>query len=118
MRRCSKTGCHAHATSTLTYVYADSTAVVGPLALAAVPGSYDLCRQHSDRVTAPRGWEMIRLPEDELLAPVPAEDDLLALANAIREVGNRTDDVRGAEPLPPGVVVLAEKRHLRVIAEG
>lgn len=117
MRRCSRTGCQARAGSTMTYVYADSMAVVGPLALAAEPGSYDLCRRHADTVTAPRGWEMIRLANDDSVRRVPPEDDLLALADAIREVGNRTDDPRPDDRLPAGVVVLAERRHLRVITD-
>lgn len=48
--------------STLTYVYADSTAVLGPLALVAEPGTYDLCARHAERTSVPRGWEVIRLP--------------------------------------------------------
>jgi hypothetical protein len=53
-RRCSKPSCAQPAVSTLTYVYADSTAVVGPLATYAEPHCYDLCQMHSDRLTAPR----------------------------------------------------------------
>jgi len=102
----------------MTYVYADSTAVVGPLALVDEPGSYDLCRPHADNVTAPQGWELIRLPdEDGARSRMAADDDLLALANVIREVGNRTDDPVAGSGLPEGVVVLAEKGHLRMIAD-
>ena len=43
IRQCSKTACVRHATSTLTYVYAEQTAVLGPLATFAEPHSYDLC---------------------------------------------------------------------------
>ena len=43
------------AVATLTYVYADSTAVVGPLATHAEPHCYDLCEEHANRLTAPRG---------------------------------------------------------------
>jgi hypothetical protein len=43
LRRCSRTACGRQAVATLTYVYADSTAVVGPLATYAEPHSYDLC---------------------------------------------------------------------------
>ena len=51
---------------TLTYVYRDSTAVLGPLATYAEPHCYDLCAEHSERLTAPMGWELVRLPvEDE-----------------------------------------------------
>lgn len=70
--------------STLTYVYADSTAVVGPLATYAEPHCYDLCQMHSDRLTAPKGWEVVRItPDPDALKP--SSDDLEALANAVRE---------------------------------
>ena len=51
VRRCSRSGCTEPAVATLTYVYADSTAVVGPLATQAEPHSYDLCTQHAHRQT-------------------------------------------------------------------
>ncbi len=83
-RRCSRPACKHPAVYTLTYVYRDSTAVLGPLAAYVEPHCYDLCSAHADRLTAPRGWEVVRLPVD----PVPAEaDDLEALANAVREAG-------------------------------
>lgn len=86
LRRCSRTACGNAAVATLTYVYAESTAVLGPLATHAEPHCYDLCTDHSERLTAPRGWEIVRLaidPEDE----GPSSDDLEALANAVREAG-------------------------------
>ena len=59
-RRCSRNGCPKSAVATLTYVYADSTAVVGPLAAFAEPHSYDLCERHARGLTAPRGWDLVR----------------------------------------------------------
>ena len=86
MRRCSRTACNRTAVATLTYVYADSTAVLGPLATYAEPHCYDLCEVHGDRLTAPRGWEIVRLaPDPSMLGP--SSDDLEALANAVREAG-------------------------------
>jgi len=49
---------------TLTYVYRDSTAVLGPLATYVEPHCYDLCASHAGRLTAPRGWDVVRLPVD------------------------------------------------------
>jgi hypothetical protein len=72
--------------TTLTYVYADQTAVVGPLATYAEPHSYDLCEVHGERLSAPRGWEVLRLAPDPSTLP-PTQDDLLALADAVREAG-------------------------------
>ncbi len=77
--------------ATLTYVYADQTAVLGPLATYAEPHAYDLCAEHSERLSAPRGWSILRLAPD-LAVPPPTHDDLLALADAVREAGR---------PLPP-----------------
>ena len=70
--------------STLTYVYADSIAVLGPLSTYAEPHAYDLCSPHGERLSVPRGWEVLRLSPDPL-AGRPTTDDLLALADAVRE---------------------------------
>ncbi len=64
-------------------MYSDSTAVVGPLAVASEPHSWDLCVSHAGRITAPRGWELVRHAGP--LATNPDEDDLIALAEAVRE---------------------------------
>lgn len=86
VRRCSRPGCPSPAIATLTYVYADSTAVLGPLATAAEPHSYDLCAVHAERLTVPRGWDAVRLSA-ATAAPQPSSDDLEALADAVREAG-------------------------------
>jgi hypothetical protein len=65
-------------------VYADQTAVLGPLATYAEPHAYDLCEAHSERLSAPRGWEVMRLAPDPRSLE-PTSDDLLALADAVRE---------------------------------
>jgi hypothetical protein len=57
---CSKVACSDEASSTLTYVYADSMAVLGPLSLVAEPHSYDLCYRHSQSLSAPQGWQIVR----------------------------------------------------------
>ena len=44
----------------VSYVYADSEAVVGPLALHPEPHSYDLCPHHATRLTVPQGWRVVR----------------------------------------------------------
>ena len=69
--------------ATLTFVYKDSTAVVGPLATASEPHSWDLCVIHAGRITAPRGWDLVRHAGP--LPSHPDEDDLVALADAVRE---------------------------------
>ncbi|NNG20244.1 DUF3499 domain-containing protein [Naumannella sp. ID2617S] len=116
-RGCSRTGCSATAVATLTYVYADSTAVLGPLALRAEPGCYDLCERHGSNLSAPRGWEVIRLPETDDTDAEPSTDDLLALAEAVREVGFRLDPPAPEPASRSGVVQLARRGHLTVLAD-
>ncbi len=99
--------------ATLTYVYSDQTAVLGPLATYAEPHAYDLCAAHSDRLIAPRGWEVLRLAPDAD-AFGPSTDDLLALADAVREA---------ARPAPTGDAgagresarEVGRRGHLRVL---
>jgi Protein of unknown function (DUF3499) len=110
LRRCSRTACGRPAVATLTYVYADSTAVVGPLATYAEPHSYDLCEEHGSRLTVPRGWEVVRLDIDGS-RPVPTVDDLEALADAVREAA-RPPTLAAAEP--EGLEV-GRRGHLRVL---
>lgn len=116
VRRCSRTACGRPAVATLTYVYADSTAVLGPLATYAEPHCYDLCAEHSERLTAPRGWDVVRLAVDSGPAR-PSSDDLEALANAVREAARpqaRPERLRergeGADPRE-----VARRGHLRVL---
>lgn len=109
-RRCSRTACKQPAVFTLTYVYADSTAVLGPLAAYVEPHCYDLCADHAERLTAPRGWEIVRLPGEPEEAQ-PSSDDLEALANAVREAAR---PVPGSEPVGQGVEV-SRRGHLRVL---
>ncbi len=86
VRRCSRAACGKTAVATLTYVYSDSTAVLGPLATYAEPHCYDLCEPHASRLTAPRGWEVVRhSPEHADVVRARSSDDLVALADAVRE---------------------------------
>jgi len=109
-RACSRSACSRPAASTLTYVYADQTAVLGPLATYREPHCYDLCDRHTERLTAPRGWEVIRLSMDTSNQG-PSPDDLLALADAVREAAQpRILE----QPLGQGVEV-GRRGHLRVL---
>jgi hypothetical protein len=128
-RCCSRTACKQPPVYTLTYVYRDSTAVLGPLAAYVEPHCYDLCEKHAARLVVPRGWDVVRLPKD------PAReraDDLEALANVVREAGHdRPGHERSAaarrsaapdgppftgatEPVGQGVEV-GRRGHLRVL---
>ena len=109
LRRCSRAGCGQAAVATLTYVYADSTAVVGPLATYAEPHCYDLCTSHAGRLTAPRGWELVRL-DPPSSPPRPLAEDLEALANAVREAARSPGD-----PPHEGPGSTGRLGHLRVL---
>ena len=95
-RHCSKPGCSTVAVATLTYDYRDSTVVVGPLATVADPNSYDLCDEHAHNLTAPLGWQVVRLATTFEPAP-PSGDDLAALVDAVRRVAQEAQ----AAPVPP-----------------
>jgi hypothetical protein len=118
MRRCSRTACGRPAVATLTYVYSDSTAVLGPLATYAEPHCYDLCAQHAERLTAPRGWEVVRLAPDTEPAG-PSHDDLLALADAVREAARPRPEASGpaATPRRGSAVEVGRRGHLRVLRD-
>jgi hypothetical protein len=92
--------------ATLTYVYADSTAVIGPLAASAEPHSYDLCDAHARTLTAPRGWDVFR-PDGEFEAPGRVGDDLVAIADAVREPRSVPRPTRRRRP--------GARAHLRVL---
>ncbi len=105
--------------STLTYVYADSTAVLGPLASHAEPHCYDLCSAHAERLTAPRGWEVVRLAPDLIEQAGPSHDDLLALADAVREAA-RVPVEPELVPAPPregSSLEIGRRGHLRVLRD-
>jgi hypothetical protein len=103
--------------ATLTYVYSDCTAVLGPLATYAEPHCYDLCLKHSERLTAPVGWEIVRLePDPDALKP--SSDDIEALANAVREAARPRDSAASSLPEVtnhPSTVEVSRKGHLRVL---
>ncbi|SUO86782.1 Protein of uncharacterised function (DUF3499) [Trueperella pyogenes] len=72
----------------MTYGYREATAVIGPLSPVPQQGAFDLCKDHANSVTVPVGWQMVRLQTEFEEAP-PSTDDLLALAEAIREASQR-----------------------------
>lgn len=112
VRKCSRTGCANPAVATLTYAYADSTAVVGPLATYSEPHSYDLCEEHALRLTVPRGWEVVR-HDGEFAVPEPSVDDLTALAEAVREAGRPDRPIEQPEPQAGA----GRRGHLRVLPD-
>jgi Protein of unknown function (DUF3499) len=121
-RQCSRTACSGGAIATLTYVYSDQTAVLGPLATYAEPHTYDLCVVHAQGLTVPRGWDVIRLTT-EYADPGLSPDDLVAVADAVREAA-RPPQASGAaavaarpEAEKNGTVEIARRGHLRILRD-
>lgn len=107
-RRCSRASCTSVAIKTLTYIYSDSTAVLGPLSTYAEPHNYDLCEIHSQRLTVPVGWSVFK---EEIIdqSTGPTDEDLMAIANAVREVANSDLNAKAMQP------ELGRRGHLRVL---
>lgn len=98
---------------TLTYIYAESRAVLGPISTFAEPHSYDLCERHASRLTVPNGWSVDR-EEMSAIGLGPSEDDLMAIADAVREVA------RSHESAPPQSIdtqsaLVGRRGHLRAV---
>lgn len=101
--------------ATLTYVYSECTAVLGPLATNADPHCYDLCQVHAERMTVPRGWDVVRLDFDPDQFG-PTIDDLEALADAVRDAARSTSAPAAVIPdVPSGTVEGTRRGHLRVL---
>lgn len=112
-RSCSRGGCRRKAVTTLTYVYADSIAVVGPLATYAEPHAYDLCEIHGERLTVPNGWQVIR-QERSGSEPGPSDADLMAIADAVREVAHPTQNSESTNTSSNNLG-LGRRGHLRAV---
>ena len=113
-RVCSRVTCRSVASMTLTYIYADSTAVLGPLATFSEPHSYDLCDKHSARLTVPNGWNVIRQSVDVDHAG-PSDDDLMAIADAVREVAHVPLASEHEVSTSPSQSSVGRRGHLRAV---
>ncbi|MBD2762740.1 DUF3499 domain-containing protein [Kocuria sp. cx-116] len=98
-RTCSRQTCSRAAMCTLTYVYSDSTAVIGALSARSEPHAYDLCAFHADRMTAPRGWRVVRLESPDGWN----RDDLGAVVEAVRDDEQPAARRRSPSPQRPGM---------------
>lgn len=92
----------------MTYNYGEATAVVGPLSPIAQKGALDLCEEHANTVTVPRGWSMVRLVTEYEPVP-PSDNDLMALADAIKATSKR--DVPEPRPAQREVRRNADVNH-------
>jgi hypothetical protein len=83
---------------TLTYVYSESTAVLGPLAT----------------FSEPNGWTVIRQSVDENSSG-PSEDDLMAIADAVREVAQSALVDQSPSSTPQSHSSVGRRGHLRAV---
>ena len=67
-----------------------------------------LCASHSERLTVPVGWSVIK-QEPTIEQSGPSDDDLMAIANAVREVANSDLNQKA---MPPE---LGRRGHLRAL---
>lgn len=59
-RICSKVACNRDAVATLTFDYDEQMAALGPLGAGNDPHAHDLCAQHTDRLSVPQGWIVLK----------------------------------------------------------
>ena len=104
------------ATMTLTYIYSESTAVLGTLATFAEPHAYDLCEFHARKLTVPNGWSVIK-EEISQSGSGPTEDDLMAIADAVREVASTpiAENTSTAATLAASTEHIGRRGHLRAV---
>lgn len=55
---CSRPACARAPAATLTYDYGSSTATIDHLA-PSHPMQYDLCAEHTERLSVPNGWTLV-----------------------------------------------------------
>jgi hypothetical protein len=99
---------------TLTYVYSESKAVVGPLATFSEPHAYDLCVVHGTRLKVPHGWSVIKQELDGV-SQGPSDDDLMAIADAVREVASKEVDPITPTPSTSTQQQIGRRGHLRAV---
>ncbi|CAB4700046.1 unannotated protein [freshwater metagenome] len=99
---------------TLTYIYAESTAVVGPLATFSEPHAYDLCVIHAERLKVPHGWNVIKqeVTGEEV---GPSDDDLMAIADAVREVAKPAVESQEPTNSSGSSSQIGRRGHLRAV---
>ena len=111
-RSCSRVGCRVAATMTLTYNYSESLATLSPISPFAEPHTYDLCEKHAAKLTVPHGWKFQReVISQESVGPT--DDDLMAIADAVREAANLTQP--NSAPINEATSPLGRRGHLRAV---
>lgn len=111
LRRCSKSGCVRTAVATLSYNYGEQVATLAPLQQFREPHNYELCAEHSERLTVPRGWQVVT--EELSREPIFHEDDFSAIADAVRDVA--VEKSLGESEATSSQPDLRRRGHLRAL---
>lgn len=111
IRRCTKSGCSLPAVATLSYNYAEQIATLAHLNQYPEPHTYDLCLRHSERLTVPRGWQVIAEQLHDL--PTYSDEDFTAIADAVRDVASA--DLIAGQEVEPSQTELRRRGHLRAL---
>ncbi|MCL2470894.1 MAG: DUF3499 domain-containing protein [Propionibacteriaceae bacterium] len=117
-KTCSRPGCAERAVAQVSYTYALSEVVVGPVDDYPEPGTYTLCQTHLDRLKAPKGWTVLQ--RGHPVVPSLSAAEIEALADEVRRVGLGGTEVDGTEQSlsdRSNLVTLASRAHLRVVAD-
>lgn len=120
-KACSRPGCHQRAIAQVIYAYRDLNVEVGPLGDDPPAGSYQLCPAHLERLSVPKGWQLIRRGKPK--AGKLTDQEIEALAQEIRRVGGLLGTVEEVEATEhslsrrTNLVTLTSRAHLRVVAD-
>ena len=57
-RQCARNGCGRTAVATLSYNYAQRSVWIEHVSVEGHPSTYDLCADHADHLSVPRGWDL------------------------------------------------------------
>lgn len=103
-RRCSRPGCPALATATLTFRYDEQHARLAALVPDGGPETYDLCGEHADRTRPPFGWSLKDDRPEEVSVDTPDVADLSSARTvAVLAAALRGDTDEPADAQPPAV---------------
>ena len=75
---------------------------------------YDLCEKHGERLTVPNGWNVIKASTDDHHSG-PTQDDLMAIADAVREVGSKEIITDSPQSSASAATSLGRRGHLRAV---
>jgi hypothetical protein len=84
------------------------------LATYSEPHAYDLCVLHGTRLKVPNGWSVIKAEiTNEVVGP--SDDDLMVIADAVREVATQSVEKTASTNVAPSGQQIGRRGHLRSV---